>query len=50
MEKITKGLEREEGLGVELLGQYGVHVNKATTPKTWEGDESEQSKVNGIQE
>ena len=25
VEKLTKGLEREEGLGVELLGHFGLH-------------------------
>ena len=32
-EKITKGLEREEGLGVELLGRYGLDVSGASTPQ-----------------
>src|SRR5271169_5794016 len=30
VEKITKGLDREKGLGVELLGQYGLESGAST--------------------
>ena len=33
VEKITKGLGREEGLGVELLGRYGLDVSGASSPQ-----------------
>ena len=34
VEKITKGLEREEGLGIELLGRYGLDVSGASIPQS----------------
>jgi hypothetical protein len=30
VEKITKGLERDEGLGVEMLGRYGIESGNST--------------------
>lgn len=32
VEKITKGIDRENGLGVELLGKYGIDSSGASTP------------------
>ena len=46
VEKITKGLDRDKGLGVELLGQYGLESG-ASTP-TFGRRNSESPKVNGI--
>ena len=48
IEKITKGLEREQGLGVELLGSYGVDTSGSTTPKLSRELELRSPKVNGV--
>lgn len=47
VEKITKGVDRENGLGVELLGHYGLESG-LSTPKLEKGMNSESPKVNGI--
>ena len=31
VDKITKGLERDQGLGVELLGRYGIESTGTAT-------------------
>lgn len=52
VEKITKGLERGKGLGVELLGRYGLDVSSASTPETLKagkGMNPDSPKINGIQ-
>lgn len=32
VEKITKGIDRENGLGIALLGKYGIDGSGASTP------------------
>ena len=32
VEKVTKGLDRESGLGVELLGNYAIQTGGTSTP------------------
>ena len=51
VERITKGLGRDKGLGVELLGRYGLDMSGTSTPKTpnvgkWMN--SDGPKMNGI--
>ena len=51
VEKITKGLGRDEGLGVELLGRYGLDISGTSTPKSpnvGKGMNSDGPKMNGI--
>lgn len=48
VEKVTKGLEREQGLGVELLGTYGPDTSGSTTPKLSRELASGSPKLNGI--
>lgn len=47
VEKITKGLEREEGLGVELLGRYGLGSSGSSTPESVQRSRS-SLKMNGV--
>ena len=51
VEKITKGLDRDTGLGVELLGHYGLESSGHSTPKMGKGKVSGTAspiKTNGI--
>jgi hypothetical protein len=48
VEKITKGLERESGLGEEMLGQYGLDNSGSSTPNLGRGKNPSSPKVNGI--
>ena len=48
IEMITEGLEREQGLGVELLGSYGLDRSRSATPKLSRELELGSPKVNGV--
>jgi hypothetical protein len=51
VEKITKGIDRDTGLGVEFLGQYGLESSGYSTPKTGKsnkGSGTATPKTNGI--
>jgi hypothetical protein len=48
VEKISKGLERENGLGAELLGHYGLDWSGSSTPVGGKGINLGSPKVNGI--
>jgi hypothetical protein len=48
VEKITKGLERENGLGVELLGQYGLPSSGSSTPDLGSRKGPSTPKINGV--
>jgi glutamate--cysteine ligase catalytic subunit len=48
VEKITKGLEREQGLGVEMLGSYGLDTSGSSTPQLSRELRSGSPRVNGI--
>jgi glutamate--cysteine ligase catalytic subunit len=47
VEKITKGLERDEGLGVEMLGRYGLDSSGSSTPMSAGRPHSSQM-TNGV--
>jgi glutamate--cysteine ligase catalytic subunit len=50
VEKITKGIDRDTGLGVEFLGHYGLDLSGASTPKLGKGRVSGTAspKTNGV--
>ena len=48
VEKITKGVDRENGLGVELLGNYGMPSSGTSTPILRKENGSAVPKVNGV--
>jgi len=48
VEKITKGVDRDNGLGAELLGQYGTDSSGTSTPTSPRKTEITNSKMNGV--
>ena len=49
VEKITKGIDRDTGLGVEFVGQYGLDSSGYSTPKVvGKGKVSGTASPNGV--
>lgn len=48
VEKITKGRDRDAGLGIELLGQYGVDLSGFSTPVNDKKTGTSSTKMNGV--
>ena len=49
VEKITKGLERDTGLAVELLGNYGLDGNGPSSPRFGNSVIILNPKANGVE-
>lgn len=48
VEKITKGIDRDTGLGVEFVGHYGLDSSGYSTPKVGKGKVSGTASPNGV--
>jgi Glutamate-cysteine ligase len=48
VEKITKGVDRESGLGVELLGNYGISSSGTSTPTLRKENGLNVPRANGV--